>query len=482
MNGIEDIRILGDSAIDVAALKYDSRRVSHGDLFAAIEGENFDGTKFIEDAKKRGASSFLVTEGKEKGDGGTYVFSPNVRRTLALASKNYFGDPSSHLKVVGITGTNGKTTSSYLIHGILGQAGMESGLVGTVQYLVGAQVISASRTTPESPDLLALMDTMVRSGCGACVVEVSSHALALDRITGVKLEAAVFTNLTRDHLDFHGDMEKYFRTKAALFQALEVKHRVVNRDDPFGMRLIRELGAEILTYGMEGGDISPEGPVAIELWGSRCRLKTPWGPVDVNTALTGRFNLYNIMAAVAACGLLGVETSDIARGLSLVERIPGRFERVDRGQPFTTVVDYAHTPDALENVLENARAITDGRIITVFGCGGDRDSTKRPLMGLAAGRLSDVVFVTSDNPRSEDPEKIMDGIMEGLTDPMGVVERISDRREAIARAVREAGPGDMVVIAGKGHENYQIIGERILPFSDVDEVARVLSELKGEKL
>ena len=482
MNGIEDIRILGDSAIDVAALKYDSRRVSHGDLFAAIKGENFNGVEFIEDAIKRGAGAFLVPEGTEKGSDGTYVFSPNVRRTLALASKNYFGHPSSHLKVVGITGTNGKTTSSYLIHGILKQARIESGLIGTVQYLVGAQIISASRTTPESPDLLALMDTMVRNGCEACIVEVSSHALALDRVTGVKLEAAVFTNLTRDHLDFHGDMEDYFKTKAALFQALEVGHRVVNRDDQFGMRLIRELDAEVLTYGMEDGDISPEGPVAIGQWGSRCRLRTPWGPVDVNTTLTGRFNLYNIMAAVASCGLLGVDAADIVRGLSSVERIPGRFEKVDRGQPFTAVVDYAHTPDALENVLENARAITDGRVITVFGCGGDRDATKRPLMGQTAGRLSDVVFVTSDNPRSEDPQRIIWDIMEGLNDPVGVVERIPDRREAIARAVREAEPGDMVVVAGKGHENYQIVGDRILPFSDVDEVARALSGLKGEEL
>ena len=482
MDGIRDIHILGDSAIDVASLKYDSRRVSHGDLFAAIKGDKFDGTKFIEDASRRGALSFLVPEGTEKQHDGTYVFSPNVRRTLALASRNYFGHPSSHLKVVGITGTNGKTTSSYLIHGILEQSGIESGLIGTVQYLVGAEVISASRTTPESPDLQALIGSMVKSGCGACIVEVSSHALSLDRVTGLKMEIAVFTNLTRDHLDFHGDMEEYFRAKAALFKALEVKHSVVNRDDRFGQRLIRELGEQVLTYGMEDGDISPEGPVSIGQWGTRCSLKTPWGPVEVNTALTGGFNLYNIMAAVASCGLLGVETSNIARGLSLVGRIPGRFERVDRGQPFTAVVDYAHTPDALENVLKNARSITDGRIITVFGCGGDRDITKRPLMGQVAGQLSDVVFITSDNPRSEDPERIMDDIMQGLSDPRGDVKRVPDRREAIVRAVGEAQPGDMVVIAGKGHENYQIIGERILPFSDVDEVARALSELKGDEL
>ena len=482
MNGIENIEILGDSAVDVASLKYDSRRVSDGDMFAAIQGENFDGMKFIEEAARRGARTFLVPEGAERRAEGTYVHASNVREVLALASRNFFGDPSSKLKVVGITGTNGKTTSSYLIHGILEQAGIDSGLIGTVQYLVGGEVISASRTTPESPDLLGLMDTMVRSGCGACILEVSSHAVTLNRVTGVKLEVAVFMNLTRDHLDFHNDMEEYFRAKAAIFEVGEVNHRVVNRDDPFGKRLLKEIGADVLTFGLEEGDISPEGPVTIEEWGSRCRLSTPWGPVDVNTALPGRFNLYNIMAAVASCGLLGLTADSISLGLSSVDRVPGRFERVDRGQSFTAVVDYAHTPDALENVLENARAITNGRVITVFGCGGDRDTSKRPLMGQAAGRHSDLVFVTTDNPRSEDPEFIMDQIMEGLGDPIGIVERVSDRRTAIGLAVREARPGDMVVVAGKGHENYQIIGERILPFSDVDELARAIEKVMGEEL
>ncbi len=482
MKGIEHIKLLGDSAVDVASLKYDSRRVSDGDMFAAIQGEHFDGLKFIEDAARRGALTFLVPEGSDRRAEGTYVYASNVRETLAFASRNFFGDPSSKLKVVGITGTNGKTTSSYLIHGILEQAGIDSGLIGTVQYLVGGEVISAARTTPESPDLLGLMDTMVNSGCGVCILEVSSHAVTLHRVTGVKLEVAVFMNLTRDHLDFHNNMEEYFRAKAALFEVGEVKHRVVNRDDPFGRRILKELGADVLTFSMDEGDICPEGPVTIEKWGSSCRLSTPWGPMDVNTALPGRFNLYNVMAAVASCGLLGLDADSIAQGLSSVTRVPGRFEKVDRGQPFTAVVDYAHTPDALENVLENARAITSGRVITVFGCGGDRDTSKRPLMGQAAGRLSDIVFVTSDNPRSEDPEFIMDEIMEGLGDPVGTVERVSDRRTAIDRAVREAKPGDMVVVAGKGHENYQIVGERILPFSDVDELARAIKKVMGEEL
>jgi UDP-N-acetylmuramoyl-L-alanyl-D-glutamate--2,6-diaminopimelate ligase len=271
MNGMKGIRILGDSAVDVASLKYDSRRISDGDMFAAIQGEKFDGTRFIEEAAKRGALSFLVPEGSARRSEGTYVFASNVREALALASRNFFADPSSKLKVVGITGTNGKTTSSYLIHGILEKAGMDSGLIGTVQYLVGGEVISAARTTPESPDLLGLMDTMVRTGCGVCIMEVSSHALTLHRVTGVKLEVAVFMNLTRDHLDFHNDMEEYFRAKAALFKAGEVNHRIVNRDDPFGMRLIRELGSDVLTFGLNEGDISPE-------MGQQVPPQVPLGP------------------------------------------------------------------------------------------------------------------------------------------------------------------------------------------------------------
>lgn len=482
ISGIEDVHILGDSMLDVVSLRYDSRRVSEGDLFAAIQGENFNGMDFIEDARVRGANSFLVPEGSVKNDTDTYVYTSNVRRTLALASKNFYGDPSSRLKVVGITGTNGKTTSSYLIHGILEQAGIDAGLIGTVQYLVGGEIISAARTTPESPDLLGLMKTMVQNGCVACIMEVSSHALTLHRVTGVQLEAAVFMNLTQDHLDFHNDMEGYFKAKAALFEADEVKHRIVNRDDPYGMRLVNEFSPDVLTFGMEEGDITPEGEVTIQGWGTRCRLKSPWGPVDVNTTLPGRFNLYNIMAAVACCGLLGLEGELITRGLASVDRIPGRFEKIDAGQPFAAVVDYAHTPDALQNVLENARAITRGRLITVFGCGGDRDTTKRPLMGQAAGRLSDLTIVTSDNPRSEDPEAIINDIMKGLGNHTESVVRIPDRKAALEHAVRQAGPDDMVVVAGKGHENYQLIGDRVLPFSDADELARAIRKVMGEEL
>jgi UDP-N-acetylmuramoyl-L-alanyl-D-glutamate--2,6-diaminopimelate ligase len=482
MEGIEGIRIQGNGMIDIASISYDSRRVSTGDLFAAIRGERFDGTRFIEESARQGAVAFLVPENADRSGEGTYIYAENVREALALASRNFFGSPDERLKVVGITGTNGKTTTSYLIHGILDSAGIASGLIGTVQYLVGGQIISAARTTPESPDLFGLLDGMVKAGCAACIMEVSSHALALHRVSGVKMEVGVFMNLTRDHLDFHKDMDDYFRAKAVMFEKGMVRNNVVNRDDPYGARLIKEAGESALTFGMQAGDVHPKGTVNSDEWGNRFLLKTPWGEVQVNTTLPGMFNVYNVMAAVGACGLLGLETDAIAAGLSGVKRVPGRFEMVDRGQPWTAVVDYAHTPDALQNLLINSRAITKGRVIVVFGCGGDRDRSKRPLMGEIAGRLADVVYVTSDNPRSEDPESIIKDILEGLDNARGVVNRMPDRREAIGLAVREARPGDMLLVAGKGHENYQIIGERILPFSDADELIRAIDQVAGKEL
>jgi UDP-N-acetylmuramoyl-L-alanyl-D-glutamate--2,6-diaminopimelate ligase len=482
MDGIEGIRILGDESVQIDSIKYDSRRVVAGDLFAAIRGEKFDGTRFIQDAADRGAAAFLLPEGADRRVEGTYAFAEDVRVALALASRNLFDDPSSRLKVVGITGTNGKTTTCYLVHGILEENRIPAGLIGTVQYLVGGQIISAARTTPEAPDLYGLMDGMLEAGCEACIMEVSSHALTLSRVAGVSMEVVVFTNLTRDHLDFHRDMEDYYRAKAALFDAPGVRHRVVNRDDPYGQRLIGKPGRQPLTFGMAKADIVPDGPIQGGGWGTRCTLSTPWGQVEVTTSLPGDFNLYNVMAAVAVCGLLGLTNEQIGSGLAGVGRVPGRFEKIDRGQSWAAVVDYAHTPDALENLLRNARKITEGRVLVVFGCGGDRDQSKRPLMGEAAGRLGDIVYVTSDNPRSEDPSAIIDDIIKGLDKATGEVIRVEDRKEAIALAVAEARAGDMVVVAGKGHENYQIIGERILPFSDADELGYAIEKIAGEAL
>jgi len=478
---VGETRVEGDRMTNIASIKYDSRRVTPGDLFAAIRGEHFDGTRFIKEAAEKGALAFLVPVDADRKAEGTYVYAKNVRKALALASRNFFNDPASRIKIVGITGTNGKTTTSYLAHGILEASGKGSGLIGTVQYLVGGQIISAARTTPESSDLFALLDGMIKAGCCACIMEVSSHALALQRVFGVEMEIGVFMNLTRDHLDFHHDMEDYFRAKAALFEKGQVRNRVINRDDPYGVRLLEKVGNDALTFGMDCGDIRLRGKVESSERGSRFLLDTPWGEIRVDTALPGRFNIYNIMAAAGTCGLLGLVPDTIAEGLSRVKRVPGRFERVNRGQSWTGVVDYAHTPDALENLLENARLITAGRVIVVFGCGGNRDKSKRPLMGRAASRLADLVFITSDNPRGEDPEDIIDEVMAGLENSPAKVVRITDRREAIDMAVQEAKQGDILLLAGKGHENFQIIGERILPFSDVDELTKAIERvMEGE--
>ncbi len=482
VKGVPGIEVMGSEEVNITGIQYDSRRIHQDDLFAAIPGERFDGAGFIDEARQRGAASFLVSRSAEMTGGGTVIRADHVRRALAYISRNFYSDPSSHLRVVGITGTNGKTTTSYLIHGALESAGVDAGLIGTVQYLVGGQILSASRTTPESPDLNALLANMVSAGHEACILEVSSHALSLDRVAGIRLEVAVFTNLTRDHLDFHTDMEDYFQAKAGLFLGKGVAHRLVNVDDPYGRRLVEEMEVEALTFGMKDGDIRTIGEVSTGHWGSLFTLTTPWGEVKVNTGLPGLFNILNIMAAVGCCGLLGVDAPSIAEGVAKVSRVPGRFERVDRGQPYTAIVDYAHTPDALENLLENVRRITDGRVIVVFGCGGDRDRSKRPLMGKIAGALADVAFVTSDNPRGEDPGSIIDGILSGMENSTARVRTIADRKEAITSAVQEARPGDTLVVAGKGHENYQIIGERVLPFSDVDRLAEAIMQFRRDAL
>lgn len=471
MAGIQGLSFLGPQDVEVAGIRYDSRRVRPGDLFAAVRGQTHDGTDFVFEARDKGAGSFLLDRTIEGLEGNSVVIADNVRHVLALASKNFFGDPSSRLKVVGITGTNGKTTTAYLVHGILDHAGIGAGLVGTVQYLIGGEIISASRTTPEAPDLAAMMTSMADSGSAACIMEVSSHALALERVSGVRMEVAVFTNLTADHLDFHDDMEDYFAAKVRLFEESEVAHCLINNDDIFGRRLKEKTGSKTLLFGMEEGDIRPDGKVNLGEWGSQFSLFTPWGRVEVDSQLPGLFNVSNLMAAVGVCGLLGLDADSISNGIRQVHKVPGRFEKIDKGQPYMALVDYAHTPDALDNLLQNVRELARGKVILIFGCGGDRDRTKRPLMGEIAETLADVIFVTSDNPRTEDPEKIIDDIYCGISSENPAVKRVSDRREAIGLGVDEAEAGDVLVVAGKGHENYQIIGKKTLPFSDADELA-----------
>ena len=387
--------------------------------------------------------------------------------------RNSSGIPSANLQVIGITGTNGKTTTAYLIASIFEAAGIRCGVLGTVGYRIGLEVREATHTTPESPDVQSLLREMVDRGCGACAMEVSSHALALGRVDGMTFAAGVFTNLTRDHLDFHADMEAYFQAKRRLFEMLpRDAPSLINMDDPRAASLI-EIAGRPVTYAVNRqADITP-GPLSFSLQGLSFDVRTPRGTLHVTSSLVGRPNVYNILAAVSTATALGISFDAIETGLAALDGVPGRFQVVSGAKDdVTVVVDYAHTDDALRNLLETARPLAAGRLITVFGCGGDRDRTKRPLMGAVAGRLSDLIVITSDNPRSEDPLKIIEEIQRGITvdtrrDTAQRMLTYVDRHDAIGKAIELARPGDVVLIAGKGHEKYQIVGGEVRPFDDV---------------
>jgi UDP-N-acetylmuramoyl-L-alanyl-D-glutamate--2,6-diaminopimelate ligase len=469
-----------ESAGAVTGVAYDSRAVKPGHVFVALKGQRADGTAFVQQAVANGAIVVVAEQPLTPDVSVPWMVVSDARSALAVLAAAFYGDPSSELRVVGITGTNGKTTTAYLLASIFDAAGLPCGILGTVVYRVGpgsADVREASRTTPEAPDLQALLRDMVNGGSAACAMEVSSHALAMHRVDEIRFAAGVFTNLTRDHLDFHGDMDQYFRAKRRLFEMLpRDAPALINADDPRAAALL-DAGGRPVTYAINRpADITP-GPLSFTLQGLRFSIRTPRGSLQVRSSLVGRPNVYNILAAVATAAALDVPFDAIERGIASLEGVPGRFQLVSgAADGVTVVVDYAHTDDALRNLLETARPLTSGRLITVFGCGGDRDRTKRPLMGAVAGRLSDLIVITSDNPRSEDPDRIIEEIQRGITpdtrrDPAQRVLTMSDRRLAIKKAVEVARPGDLVLVAGKGHEKYQVIGDRTLPFDDV-EVAR----------
>jgi UDP-N-acetylmuramoyl-L-alanyl-D-glutamate--2,6-diaminopimelate ligase len=451
---------------------YDSRHVGPGMVFVALRGLKADGIAFVPAAISAGAAAIVAAHPAPASSRVPWVVVKNARLALALLAAEYFGHPSRHMKVVGITGTNGKTTTSYLINAILEAAGIRCGLMGTVTYRIGDQAFEATRTTPEAPEVQGFMRQMLEAGCGACVMEVSSHALALHRVDGIQFSAGVFTNLTRDHLDFHGDMETYFAAKRRLFEILPSgSPSVINVDDPRGASLV-DAASRPVTYAInKAADVTP-GPLSYSLTGLQFEVRTPQGTVGVRSPLVGRPNVSNILAAVGTTAALGVPLEAIERGLAALPGVPGRFELASTPEDdVTVVIDYAHTDDALRNLLETARSMATHRVITVFGAGGDRDRTKRPLMGMVAARLSDVVIITSDNPRSEDPARIIEEVKRGAEPETrrskAEVLSIVDRGEAIARAIRLASSGDVILIAGKGHEKYQEIGGRTQPFDDV---------------
>lgn len=448
--------------VEVTSLAYDARAVQPGALFFCVPGFTADGHDFAPDAIARGAAALVVQ--RPLGLGVPEVVVPDVRAAMAPVAARFHGDPTARLAMVGITGTNGKTTTAFLLRSLLESGGRRTGLLGTVEQVVGGVAAPAVRTTPEAVDLQALFARMTEAGDTACVMEVSSHALELRRADAIHWSVAIFTNLTQDHLDFHPTMSEYFHAKRRLFTAAPGV-RVVNVDDAYGRRLAEEF-PDAVTVGIDSED------AALRATGLRSGLRGSRFDADGrqwHTTLPGRFNVLNALCAIAAARALGVADDVIEAALPTAARVPGRFEPVDAGQDFAVLVDYAHTPDSLENVLTAARSLARGHVITVFGCGGDRDRGKRPQMGEIGARLSDVAIVTSDNPRSEDPAAIIAAIVGGIPEGLGGrVETIEDRREAIGAAIARAGAGDVVVIAGKGHEQGQeFAGGRKMPFDDV---------------
>jgi UDP-N-acetylmuramoyl-L-alanyl-D-glutamate--2,6-diaminopimelate ligase len=444
-------------AVDVTALAYDNRLVTPGTLFFCVPGFTRDGHDFADDAIARGAVALVVQRPLHRGV--PEVLVDDVRAAMAPAAAALAGDPTARLTTVGITGTNGKTTTAFLVRALLEAGGRSTGLLGTVTAIVGGEQHAVARTTPEAIDLQRTFAEMLAAGDEAVVMEVSSHALALHRADAIHWSAAVFTNLTQDHLDFHADMEDYFLAKRRLFET-GPQIAIVNVDDPYGARLAADF-PDAIRIGLDAPDAQVRA-TAIE--GDAGGSSFTVDGLALRTALPGRFNVLNALGAVVVARELGVDDAAIARGLADAGRVPGRFEPVEEGQPFAVIVDYSHTPDSLENALRAAREIADGRVIAVFGAGGDRDRAKRPLMGAAAAGGADVAIITSDNPRNEDPEAIIAAVAEGAPQ----AQRIADRREAIERAVALARPGDVVVVAGKGHEQGQEFeGGRKVPFDDV---------------
>ncbi len=471
----------GDAGLEITAVSHDSRRSGPGTLFVGIRGLVTDGNDFVLAARKKGAVA-VCSEEPPRGEG-TWVRVPSAREALALFSAAVLGDPARSLELVGVTGTNGKTTTSYLIDGAMRAAGESVGLVGTVEYRVGNRIAEAVRTTPESSELQALFAEMRDAGCRRAVLEVSSHSIALQRVHGLEFEVAVFTNLTRDHLDFHGDMDAYFAAKRVLFEKLLAKdgHAILNLDDDRAAELARVSRGRVLTYSLENpkADLLAED-LRLGLDRTRLRARTPAGVLEIESALVGRFNVSNVLAALGAGLALGLPADAVQRGIATLPGVPGRMEKVAAGQDYAVLVDYAHTDDALKNLLETVRGLGPRRVITVFGCGGDRDRSKRPLMGAVAARLSDVVILTSDNPRSEPPEAILDEIRRGIPAARAADTLvIPDRRDAIARALEMGREGVVIVIAGKGHESYQVLRDRTVPFDDRQVARDTLARLAG---
>ncbi len=464
----------------VEGIEYDSRRVKPGFVFFAFPGKVMDGREFAAQAVEKGAVAVVSESGAPPGFPAPWIQVPHGRRALAEMARHFFDCPDRRIRLTGVTGTNGKTTTAYVIDQCLRGLGRRTGMVGTVEYRVLDEVRPAVNTTPESLDLARIFSEVAAGGGTDCTLEVSSHALELGRVHGFDFHTAIFSNLTRDHLDFHETMDRYFAAKCLLFKGAggaPPRFAVINTDDEWGRKIEVEPETEMLTYGLKTGSAirAIEAETGIE--GLRFVIERQGERYPVTSKLTGVMNVYNLLAAFSSLLALGIGAEQAAEAVRLCPGAPGRFERVDFGQPFLVVVDYAHTDDALRNVIRAARRLTQSRVITMFGCGGDRDKDKRPLMGKAAAELSDYVVVTSDNPRSEDPLRIINDIRVGVQKCETPFDVIPDRREAIRRTIAEARPGDVVILAGKGHENYQVLGSGKIHFDDREIAGEILASL-----
>ncbi len=459
---------------EIQSLEYDSRRAGPQSLFFAVKGDAVDGHAFLESALERGAAAVASERPAPADFPVPWLRTSDIRAYMAEMADRFYGQPSREIDLIGVTGTNGKTTTAFLIHSIQRRLGPAL-LMGTIKTVLGEQQAESERTTPEAIDIQRTLAEALKRGCRSGVLEVSSHALSYRRVHECRFPVAVFTNLSQDHLDFHGTMEDYFQAKRLLFQRAHnpgIRHAVLNGDDPFGSRIEPSPGVETTWFGF-----SPDFHVhplqcSVSVEGTRMRLSFFGRDLELSTGLVGKHNVYNVMAAATACSAAGFSDHDIAAGVAALEAVPGRFERIAADAPFSVFVDYAHTPDALSNVLTLARSVCRGKLICLFGCGGDRDRAKRPRMGRVAAELADALVLTSDNPRSEPPERIIEEIAAGIpADAKASWEKIVDRRRAIARAIALAGDGDVVILAGKGHETYQEAQGRKIHFDD-REVAR----------
>jgi UDP-N-acetylmuramoyl-L-alanyl-D-glutamate--2,6-diaminopimelate ligase len=468
------------AAARVRGVAYDSRKVERGFLFFAFPGKHADGGAFAGQAAERGAVAVVSESPQPAGFAGAWIEVEHGRRSLAVAARAFYGAPDERIAICGITGTNGKTTTSYLHDSILRAAGYTTALIGTIEYRMAGKMVNAVNTTPESSELFRLFADLANAGGTHATMEVSSHALALGRVYGIRFHTAVFTNLTRDHLDYHHTMEEYFAAKRLLFEgagAPPPPFIVVNSDDAYGRQIAAAPGVERVTYGIEEGAAARACGIRSGFDGLHFEICVEGQRFPVTSPLPGRMNVYNILAAWCAGRSFGIAPEVLARGIAGCRAVPGRFERVDEGQPFLVVVDYAHTDDALRNVIAVARGLDPKRVITLFGCGGDRDRAKRPLMGEAAAELSDSVVLTSDNPRSEDPLAIITDALVGLWrhDTPHIEE--PDREKAVRLALEQAEPGDIVILAGKGHETYQILKDRVIPMDDREVARKVLRSM-----